>query len=151
MTFRKATREDVPQIVLLFADDKLGKTREDLNTPISKSYLEAFKIIDADKNQELMVVEDETLSIIGTFQLTFIQYLNYRGGLRAQIESVQIRKDKRGMGLGKLMLQWAINRAKERNACLIQLTSDKQRPRAIHFYKNLGFVASHEGMKLHLK
>jgi N-acetylglutamate synthase-like GNAT family acetyltransferase len=33
---------------------------------------------------------------------------------------------------------------------LLQLTSDKQRPDAIRFYESLGFVASHEGMKLHL-
>lgn len=32
----------------------------------------------------------------------------------------------------------------------MQLTSDKARPDAIRFYESLGFVASHEGMKLHL-
>ncbi|MEO8933917.1 MAG: GNAT family N-acetyltransferase, partial [Xanthomarina sp.] len=75
-------------------------------------------------------------------------YLNRRGGLRAQIESVVIRKDKRGLGLGKNMFEWAINRAKEKDAFMVQLTSDKQRPRAIKFYENLGFTASHEGLKL---
>ena len=33
---------------------------------------------------------------------------------------------------------------------LVQLTSDKQRPEARRFYESLGFVASHEGMKLAL-
>jgi hypothetical protein len=33
---------------------------------------------------------------------------------------------------------------------MVQLTSDKSRPDAIRFYKSLGFVASHEGMKLPL-
>ena len=49
------------------------------------------------------------------------------------------------------MLEWAIESAKERNAHVLQLTSDKQRPRAIKFYEDLGFTASHEGMKLHFK
>jgi hypothetical protein len=33
---------------------------------------------------------------------------------------------------------------------LVQLTTDKQRPEARRFYESLGFVASHEGMKLAL-
>jgi hypothetical protein len=32
----------------------------------------------------------------------------------------------------------------------VQLTTDKTRPDARRFYEGLGFVASHEGMKLHL-
>ena len=65
-------------------------------------------------NQELIVVENENAQIIGTLQLSFIQYLTYRGGIRAQIEAVRIRKDQRGVGLGKKMFDWAINRAKEK-------------------------------------
>jgi hypothetical protein len=33
---------------------------------------------------------------------------------------------------------------------MLQLTSDKTRPDAIRFYEKLGFVSSHEGMKLKL-
>ena len=91
----------------------------------------------------------EDLEIIGTLQLSFIQYLTYRGGIRAQIEAVRIRKDKRGLGIGKVMFEWAINRAKARKAHLLQLTTDKKRPKAIKFYEELGFKQSHEGMKMH--
>ena len=148
MNFRKATEKDLLLIVAMMADDILGKERENFQDPLPEEYLEAFKKIDSDENQELIVLEDGNGEIIGTLQLTFIQYLNRRGGLRAQIESVVIRKDKRGLGLGKSMFEWAINRAKEKNASMVQLTSDKQRPRAIKFYENLGFTASHEGLKL---
>ena len=95
-----------------------------------------------------MVVEKQQ-EVIGTMQLSFIQYLTYQGGVRAQIEAVRIRKDQRGTGLGTQMFEWAINRAKERGAHVLQLTSDKQRPDAIRFYESLGFVATHAGMKLH--
>ena len=47
------------------------------------------------------------------------------------------------------MFKWAIKRAKKKNAHVLQLTTDKKRPDAIHFYKKLGFVSSHEGMKMH--
>ena len=149
MVFRKATERDVLHIVEMIADDALGKTREDFQIPLPKDYMIAFKKIKSDDNQELIVVENEKSEIIGTMQLTFIQYLTYRGGIRAQIEAVRIRKDQRGIGLGKKMFAWAINRAKEKKAHVLQLTTDKMRPKAIKFYENLGFKPSHEGMKMH--
>ena len=151
MTFRKATRNDVSKIVEMIADDELGKTRENYQTPLPIEYLNAFENITADQNQELIVVENENAEIIGTLQLSFIQYLTYRGGIRAQIEAVRIRKEMRGKGIGKAMIEWAINRANERNAHLLQLTTDKKRPEAIKFYEDLGFKATHEGMKIHFE
>ncbi len=151
MKFRKATRNDISEIVEMIADDELGKTRENFQTPLPTEYLNAFENINADQNQELIVVENENSEIIGTLQLSFIQYLTYRGGVRAQIEAVRIRKDKRGHGIGKTMFEWAVNRAKERNAHLLQLTTDKKRLKAIKFYEDLGFKATHEGMKIHFE
>ena len=151
MKFRKATENDVLVIVEMIADDELGKKRENFQIPLPSEYLKAFEKINSDENQELIIVETENFEVIGTLQLTFIQYLTYRGGKRAQIEAVRIRKDQRGLGIGKKMFQWAINRAKERNAHLLQLTTDKKRPEAIKFYEDLGFIQSHEGMKLHFK
>jgi len=149
MNFRKATKNDVSAIIKMLADDELGKTRENFQETLPKEYLKAFATIDTDPNQELMVVENENAEVIGTLQLSFIQYLTYRGGIRAQVEAVRIRKDQRGIGLGKKMIEWAVERAKERKAHVLQLTTDKKRPEAITFYKGLGFVPSHEGMKLH--
>jgi len=149
MNFRKATENDISVIVEMIADDELGKKRENFQTPLPSEYLKAFEKINIDENQELIVVENEDMEIIGTLQLSFIQYLTYRGGIRAQIEAVRIRKDKRGLGIGNTMFEWAINRAKERNAHLLQLTTDKKRPKAIKFYEDLGFTSSHIGMKTH--
>jgi GNAT superfamily N-acetyltransferase len=151
MIFRKARENDVLQIVEMIADDELGNTRENFKIPLPNEYIDAFRKINSDENQELIVVENENTEIIGTLQLTFIQYLTYRGGIRAQIEAIRIRKDQRGMGLGKKILKWAIKRVKEKKAHVLQLTTDKKRPKAIKFYEDLGFKASHEGMKMHFK
>lgn len=152
MIFRRATKNDLPIIVKMMANDKLGKLRENFQEPLPEAYYEAFDIINSDSNQELIVVEkDNDSEIVGTFQLTFIPYLSYQGRLRAQIENVMVREDLTGQGIGKKMFEWAIDRAKARNAHLLQLTSNKKRPRAIKFYEDLGFIASHEGMKLHFK
>lgn len=147
--FREATKKDVPFIVEMLADDKLGALREKYQNPLPQLYYDAFEEIDLDKNQELIVIENTNQEIIGTLQLSFIPYLTYQGGIRAQIEAVRIRKDQRGKGYGEQFFKWAIERAKEKNAHVLQLTTDKQRPEAISFYQKLGFKASHEGMKLH--
>ena len=150
MIIREAAEDDIADIVAMLADDALGSQRENFQIPLPNSYTDAFRNIKTDLNQELMVVENAQAEVIGTMQLSFMQYLTYQGGMRAQIEAVRIRKDQRGIGLGSQMFQWAIDRAKERGAHVLQLTTDKQRPHALRFYEALGFVASHEGMKLAL-
>lgn len=149
MQFRKATSGDVQTIVEMIADDALGSKRENYTIPLPQVYFDAFDRIDSDQNQELMVVENKAGQIIAAFQMTFIPYLTYQGGIRAQIEGVRVHKDHRGLGIGKTVFELAINRAKERNAHLLQLTTDKKRPDAIRFYESLGFKATHEGMKMH--
>jgi GNAT superfamily N-acetyltransferase len=83
-------------------------------------------------------------------QITFIPCLTYQGGWRALIEGVRIASDIRSEGIGRRMFKWAIQRSRERGCRLVQLTTDKARPDALRFYEKLGFVASHEGMKLPL-
>lgn len=95
LTFRKAIKADVQHIVELLADDELGSQRENFQVPIPQSYIEAFEAIDKDSNQELIVVEANN-EIIGTLQLSFIQYRTYQGGVRAQIEAVRIGREYRG-------------------------------------------------------
>jgi GNAT superfamily N-acetyltransferase len=93
------------------------------------------------------VVEDNH-KIIGTLQLTIITYLTYRGGKCGQIEGVRIDETYRRHGIGKIIIQWAIDKSRELNCHLVQLTMDKKRNEIIEFYKKLGFIDSHEGMKL---
>lgn len=147
LQYRLARENDLPEIVRMLIDDPLGMAREKIADTLPDSYLSAFQKIDADANQELTVVELNG-EIVATFQLTFIQYLTYQGGLRAQIEAVRTRSDYRGKGIGKKVFQYAIERARSRGCHLLQLTTDKKRPDAIRFYESLGFIASHEGMKL---
>lgn len=150
MTIRRATKKDIPAIVEMIANDELGRLREDVQNPLPQKYYDAFNLIESDPNHELMVFEEVSGKIIGTLQLSFLQYLTYQGGIRAQIEAVRVHQDYRSKGIGQQLFDWAIQRAREKGAHVIQLTTDKKRPNALKFYEKLGFMASHEGMKLHL-
>lgn len=146
---RTARRDDLPAIVRLLADDRLGRSRERFAEPLPEAYVAAYEKIDADPDNALIVAEADG-AIVGVLQLTFIPHLTYQGGTRAQIEGVRVDGGCRGRGIGRSLLERAIARSRERGCHLVQLTADKQRPDAHRFYESLGFRASHEGMKLHL-
>ena len=134
----------------LLADDFLGLLREKLADPLPESYLKAFREIDADKNHELIVAEFDG-EIVGTLQLIIIPSLSYQGGKRSSVESVRVDGKFRGQGIGREMMLWAIERAKEKGCISMQLTSHGDRNDAHRFYEQLGFSKSHVGMKLSLK
>lgn len=105
-------------------------------------------MIDRDLNHELVLATMDE-EIVGVLQLTFIPYLTYQGGWRALIEGVRVAPGFRNRGIGREIFVRAIKRARERGCHLLQLTVDKARPDTLRFYQSLGFIASHEGMKLH--
>ena len=150
LRIRAATRADLAAIVGLLANDPLGATRERATEPLPESYLQAFGEIASDSRNELVVAESDG-AIVGTLQLTFMPYLTYQGGTRAQIEAVRVAGHRRGGGIGAQLIRWAIGRAEDRGCHLVQLTTDKSRADAQRFYEELGFRATHEGMKLWLK
>lgn len=149
LSFRSARRDDLEAIVALLAADPLGAQRESLGTPLPGCYARAFEAIDRDPNNELVVACRDG-ALVGVMQVTFIPNLTYSGGWRALIEGVRVEQGARSQGAGRAMIEWAVARARERGCRLVQLTTDKTRPDAVRFYERRGFVASHEGMKLHL-
>jgi ribosomal protein S18 acetylase RimI-like enzyme len=146
-TIRRARAEDVSAIVALLADDALGATRESPDDPAP--YRTAFKAIDADPNQHLVVAERDG-RVVGCLQLTVIHGLSRRAATRAIIESVRVGSGERGGGLGTTMITWAIEESRRLGVDLLQLTSDNSRTDAHRFYERLGFEASHVGFKLAL-
>ena len=150
VVLRRAEADDIPALVGLLAADQLGAARDGVTSDQDlAAYQRAFRAIDAD-GAHLLVVAQAGTQVVGTLQLSFIPGLARRGALRAQIEAVRVHESYRGRGLGAAMMGWAIEEARRRGCGLVQLTSDKSRPDAHRFYQQLGFVASHEGLKLRL-
>lgn len=146
-TIREATLQDLEPIVALLCDDTLGATREDANN--MPAYKAAFGAIAADPNQVVLVMEKD-LQIIGCVQISYLPTLALQGSLRAELEGVRIHRNYRGTGLGKQLIQEAIRQAKLRGCKIVQLTTNMARHDAIAFYKSLGFQGSHLGMKVYI-
>lgn len=144
---REARADDVARIIEIMTEDVFGKEREDYRLPIPQCYIEAFNNIKADKNNKLLVVCDAKDRVLGGLQITFTQYLSYKGSSRATLENVYIAKDSRGQGAGTVLMRYAIEMARARGCSMVQLTTNKARKDAHRFYERLGFHATHEGMK----
>ena len=147
VSFRNACEADLSILIDLLHDDKLGSARESKDDASFAAYIAAFRKIDASPDNVILLAERGT-EIIGMLQLTLIPGLTHKGSLRAQIEGVRVKRTCRGQGIGGLLFDHAIWAAASIGCHMVQLTTDRQRPDALRFYKSLGFIESHSGMKL---
>ncbi|MFG2877967.1 GNAT family N-acetyltransferase [Streptomyces sp. NPDC048337] len=149
MIFRTATREDLPAVLALLADEE--RVVDPASIVVGEAHERAFAAIGADPRNEMLVLTEPEGNVIGCLQLTYIPGLGQDGRERALVEAVRIRPDRRGGGLGAELMALAVDRARERGCGLVQLTSNKRRGAAHRFYERLGFARSHEGFKLDLE
>ncbi len=143
VVFREATRADVPAVLDLLEDDRLGAAREGADLD---HYLKAFDAMAAEGGNALIVGERDGI-VVATYQLTFIAGLSLRATRRAQVESVRVASDLRGGGIGEAMLADAEARALAAGCGLMQLTMNATRADARRFYERIGFEPSHVGFK----
>jgi GNAT superfamily N-acetyltransferase len=93
------------------------------------------------------VVEAPDGAIVATLQLDVLPSLSRGGARRAQIEAVRVAGPYRSRGIGRRLVEWAIEEARREGCRLVQLTTDRRRPDALRFYERLGFAATHHGLK----
>lgn len=149
MLFREATRQDLPAVLALLADE--DRVLDPATMVVGEAHERAFAAIGADARNEMLVLVDASdAAVLGCLQLTYIPGLGQNGQERALVEAVRVRADRRGEGLGAELMRLAVERAGERGCGLVQLTSNKRRTAAHRFYERLGFARSHDGFKLTL-
>ena len=154
LAIRDARAEDLPTIIALYrqwAAEDDGNARDAGAGDAARlaAYEEAFATLEATPDHRLLVADDGE-RVVGTFHLSQLRYVAFGGGKVATIEAVYVHPDRRGGGVGAAMIRWAIDQARRDGCFRIQLTTHKRRDRARAFYQRLGFVPSHEGMKLPL-
>ncbi len=154
LSFREAREADLPAVIALLADDILGQGREDAATPLDPAYLAAFREMQAQGGNRLILVEAElggTRRIVGCLQFVVLPGVSLKGTRRAQVEGVRVASDLRGSGLGRRLFEHVIDLARAEGCGLLQLTADASRSETHRFYESLGFTASHLGFKLKLE
>jgi len=149
LAYRAATPADLPFIIGLIVEDSVVSTDDDPADAAHPDYVNALAEITNDPNQEMIIVEQGGAPV-GCFQLSYLPGLMRRGMKRGQIEVVHVADTHRNRGIGGEMMRWAVDRCRQNNCSMVQLTSNKKRLDAHRFYERLGFLKSHEGFKLYL-
>jgi GNAT superfamily N-acetyltransferase len=147
LVIRRATESDISSLVELMVYGSLvaGKEAPSDLAP----YLAAFRELELGPGGVLVAELDG--QVVGVSQLIVFRHLQSRGGLCAEIESVHVHPDHRGRGIGRVLMQAAIDQARDLGCYRVQLTSNDAREDAHRFYKALGFASSHKGFKLTLE
>lgn len=85
--------------------------------------------------------------VVGICQIIIFQHFQHAGGWCGEIESVHVRSDMRGRGIGAQLLHAAEELAKDRGCYRIQLTSRNVREDAHRFYRTNGYDQMSQGFK----
>ncbi len=123
------------------------RVRKDKEFDNWQDYSAAFEALVQAPEADIYVALDEAGDVVGTYQIHFLKGLAFMGRPRAEIESVHVRSDQRGTGVGRIMMDHAEDLARKANACMVQLTSNRERDGSHHFYRKLGYDQSHLGYK----
>lgn len=149
LTYRNAKPADLPFIIALIVEDSVVSTGDDPADAAHPDYVDALAEITGDPNQEMIIVEEGGVPV-GCFQLSYLPGLMRRGQKRGQIEVVHVAASHRNRGIGADMMRWAVERCRQNNCSMVQLTSNNKRIDAHRFYERLGFLKTHQGFKLYL-
>jgi ribosomal protein S18 acetylase RimI-like enzyme len=134
VTTREATKRDLPQIIGLLS--QLSPTGEP-NTSLKKA-ASVFKKIRRYPFYKIYVsVLDER--IVGVFELMIMDNLAHLGKPSAVIEDVVVTAERRRRGIGKIMMNYAMNVCREMGCYKLTLSSNLKREEAHDFYESLGF------------
>jgi len=135
LKIRKATQEDLPFVLDLYATDELH--HEEILT-VSEA-IDIFNKFSAYPNYSLYVASFDG-TIVGTFELLIMDNLGHKGSPTGVIEDVLVDTAYRSKGIGAMMMQHAIDLCSEYRCYKLTLSSNLKRERAHSFYENLGFV-----------
>ena len=138
---RPATDKDIPRILELYR--QLGV---DEGEPSIDDCKKALHIINTTPGQELIVAEEDG-RVVGSTMLAIVAGMGHGARPWAVLEYTVVDERYRRRSVGRLMMEYAANKAKEAGCYKIMLSSNKKRKDAHRFYRSLGFVASHEGFQ----
>lgn len=143
LTIREARRDEVGRLVELIRFGAIDPGVEPEGG--LGAYEAAFDEI-ANGPTSILVADLDGLPV-GVLQLIIFRHLQHHGGLCAEIESMHVHPDLRGRGIGGILLEAAVERAKDAGCYRVQLTSNLERVDAHRFYLDHEFAASHKGFK----
>jgi len=132
---REAKAEDLQGVLRVYREAGLDTCQ---NLSQSES-LAILKRIEQYPNYKVFVAEIDG-QVVGTFALLIIDNLGHGGARSGLVEAVGVLPSFQGKGIGKEMMQSAMNRCKDHGCYKMMLSSNETRTNAHKFYESLGFT-----------
>ena len=135
IVIREAKAEDLPEVLRIYAQPEL-----DADETLSlDDALEQYSKFQRYPHYKLYVAADQK-SIVGTFALLIMDNLAHRGAPSGIIEDVGVLPDYQGQGIGKRMMEYAMEACKRAGCYKVSLSSNMSRQHTHAFYESLGFT-----------
>lgn len=131
---RKANSDDFESVYLLICD--LEGQKMD-NESFKTIYLKNL----SDPNIHYLVADKDN-SVVGFISL-HVQHILHHSKPTCELQELTINPDLRGIGIGGLLMKEVEIIARKLNLEEIELTTKIHRERAQEFYRNLGYIHSH--------
>ena len=133
MEYRIAQKKDLPGILALYK--QLNPEEEIIDLE------KAYSIWDATEksNATRYFIAADSTRIVSTCNITLVPNLTRNGKSFAVVENVITDNDYRKQGIGKKVIENAIQYAKENNCYKVMLLSSAQRTESHKFYESIGF------------
>ena len=94
----------------------------------------------ADYPDYTLYVAERAADVVGSFALLVMHNLGHLGAPSAIVEDVVVAPAFQRHGIGKAMMQFALDRCREKGCYKLMLSSNAKREDAHAFYESLGFV-----------
>jgi GNAT superfamily N-acetyltransferase len=140
---RPINEDDVPAAVAVLLGGSLAPEFE--ATDETANYWSAVQETRRQRGDVLVAEEDG--DVVGVCQVIIFQHFQHAGGWCCELESVHVRDDRRGHGIGGQLLEAAEALARDRGCYRIQLTSRNVRLDAHRFYLANGYDHTSQGFK----
>lgn len=136
LEIRPATRADLPGVLALYAQP--GYDDGDvLSVAEAEAQLARFARY---PDYTLYVAIGSGGAVVGTFALLIMDRIGHRGSPAGIVDDVAVAPDRQGHGIGRRMMQVAMERARTAGCYKLMLSSNLKRTHAHAFYERLGFV-----------
>ena len=134
VTIRVATQRDLPELLELYRQlDPEGSPV----FPLAEAE-NIFETINKYPDYQVYVARRHGKTL-GTFALLIVDNLAHLGSRYGIVEDVVVTADCRGMGIGRQMMRFAMQKCHAAGCYKLVLSSNKKRVDAHRFYKKLGF------------
>jgi GNAT superfamily N-acetyltransferase len=149
MIIRAAIRSDLGAILRLLRELGDADHSQSAHVRMSSAAVRAWTRMENDPDRTILVAEQRG-QIIGTLDLLVVANLTHDAQPWAVVDNLVVDPLTRGRGIGRALMEDAVDRAARAGCYKVELLSHESRHGAHRFYATLGFENSAEGFRRYL-